>query len=367
MGGMASNEAKLAHQVLAENLKVRPGESVVIESWTHTLPWTGAFVAETRRLGAHPVVTYEDESAWWETVRGGDTRVLSRMSAAEKALLASADVFVYFWGPEDRPRVDRLPDKVQSQVTAWNEDWYKIAGKAGVRGCRMTLGQATDPVARTFGLNGPSWRRRLLAAGLADGAAMRKRGYALARKLEIGSELRIQHPNGTDLTLHLGKVHTRVDSGITDAAAMARPYGMLANNPTGQVMAAIDDSRAEGTFVSNRPVYLGSNRFDGIRWNFSDGQLTSRKGGEGADLFEKEFAGAPKGRDRLGYLSLGLNPAGRELPPCEDTEEGAALIGIGSNGAVGGKLRIPFQAYALIGDATISIDGRTIAKAGKVR
>src|SRR5579863_10382040 len=114
---MADPAARLARAVLAENLKVKKGESVLIESWTHSLPYARAFVREARRLGARPTVFYEDEAAWWDAVEGGRTKVLSRMSDAERAAVKNADVFIYFWGPEDRPRTTGLPDKVQEEIT----------------------------------------------------------------------------------------------------------------------------------------------------------------------------------------------------------------------------------------------------------
>jgi hypothetical protein len=166
--------------------------------------------------------------------------------------------------------------------------------------------------------------------------------------------------------MQLGKVHTRVDTGAVDAAARKRPFGMLSNNPSGQTFAALDESAAEGTLVSNRAVYLGNDKYDGIRWTFSSGRLTARSVGTGRALFERQFAKAPKGRDQLGLLSIGLNAESRELPPVEDTEEGAVLVGIGSNGFIGGSIRIPFQGYALLGDATVEVDGTPIARGGRV-
>ena len=361
---MPTHEALVARQVLAKNLKVRKGESVAIEAWTHSLNAAAAFAAEARRLGARPTVLYEDESAWWDAVRGGRTRVLGSLGPAERALLANSDVFLYFWGPEDRPAVDRLPAKTQDAVTGWNEEWYKVARRAKIRGCRMSVAQATDPMAREFGLNGASWRKRLLAAGAVNAESMRKRGYALARRLANGSKLRVVHPNGTDLTILLNGVHSRVESGIPDREAMRRPYGMLSNNPSGQVMTAVDRGAAEGTLVANRSVYIGTRRSGGDRWTFSGGRLVKHSTGEGSEYFEKAYAAAPKGRDVLGYFSIGLNPRARNLPPCEDTEEGAVLVGIGSNAFVGGSLRIPFQAYAMVGGATVTIDGAPIARNG---
>jgi hypothetical protein len=52
--------------------------------------------------------------------------------------------------------------------------------------------------------------------------------------------------------------------------------------------------------------------------------------------------------------------------PLEDTEEGAVLFGIGNNAFLGGRVAIPFQGYALLGGATVEVDGTPIAKSGRV-
>jgi leucyl aminopeptidase (aminopeptidase T) len=356
----------LARRVLADNLHVRKGESVLIESWTHTLPYARAFVREARRLGARPTVLYEDDTAWWDAVNAVYPGGLPCLSEFENSALYGSDVYIYFWGPEDRPLGAKLPDKVQEKVTGFNEEWYRVAHKAGVRGVRMTLGQATDAAARLYGLNGPKWRAQMVNAGGVDAKSLLRKGRKIADRLESGKEIRIRHSNGTDLTIQLGKVHTRIDTGLLDAAAMARQYGMLANNPSGQVLAAIDAGAAEGTVVTNRPVFPGYDRFEDIRWTLSGGHLTSRSYGAGGALFEREFKKAPIGRDELGLLSIGLNPESTRLPPAEDTEEGVVLLGVGANGFVGGKIRIPFLAYALLGGATVEVDGTPIARAGRV-
>src|SRR5580658_3971357 len=157
---MPTPEARLAHSVLADNLRVQKGEAVLIESWTHSLPYATAFVREARRLGARPTLLYEDDDAWWEAIRSGRPKSVGAFSRAEKAAVKAADVYIYFWGPEDRNKAEELPPKVQEKIEAYNEDWYRIAEKGGLRGCRMTVGMATEPAAKRLGLKGTVWRSR---------------------------------------------------------------------------------------------------------------------------------------------------------------------------------------------------------------
>lgn len=364
---MVDVDSQLARTVLGDNLNVRKGEAVLIESWTHSLPLARKFVSEVRRLGGRPTLLHEDEEAWWEAVEKRQFDLLGKLSDAERAALEKTDVYVYFWGPADRPRMAALPDAVQEKLTAWNEGWYDIAQKHGVRGTRMMVAQATEPAAKEFGLDADDWRKRMTAAGTVSGKQLAARGTRVMKALAKGSELRVRHPNGTDLTVQLKGIKSRTDSGVVTPEAMKRRYGMLSNTPSGQVLSAVDKASAQGTFVSNRTVYLGAFRFGGQTWKFQDGKLVEHSTKIGGEMFDKNFASAPKGADVLGYFSIGLNPKSEDLPPIEDTEEGSMIIGIGGNQFVGGKSKMPFQGFALIGGATIEVDGKVLAKGGKIK
>ena len=364
---MPDNAARLARTILSRNLGLKKGNSVVIESWTHSLPYTRAFVDEARRLGAQPTVLYEDETAWWNAVAAKRTGPFSHLSSAEKAAVGNADAYLYFWGPADMRRAIDL-GTFSSKFIGFNEEWYAAARKSGLRGYRMSLGLASDATAKRFGLAGPAWRERLVKAGAVNAGKMLATGNRVAKRISGGSELRIRHSNGTDLRIAVHGARMTVAGGIPSGATKDRPRGMLEGNPSGQLFAALDGKDASGTFVSNRTVFdMGRyDKYAGSKWTFKDGRLTDHSTTVGHELFEKAFAAAPKGNDRLAYLSIGLNPEARDLPPCEDTEEGAILLGIGNNEVAGGRSRIPFTGYAMLGGGTLTVDGKPIARSGRI-
>jgi leucyl aminopeptidase (aminopeptidase T) len=366
---MKGSAESLARTVLRKNLAVGKGESVIIETWPHTLEYAQAFVAETRRLGAVPTLFYEDEAAWWDAVGAKNLGPFAKLSKGEKAAVGKADVYIHFFGPEDQVRLSALPESVRNKAFAFNEEWYDTAHKGGLRGTRMSIGVMQDAFAEGFGMTGPQLREKLLKAGSADASKMAQKGARLRKAIENGSELRIRHPNGTDLTFHLKGVHARADTGLVDAAAKKRRYGVLANNPTGLVMVGIDKASAVGTIVSNRAVYdIGpAKRFAGADWTFEAGKLTKRKFDEGGKEFEEAFAKGGKGREELSYFSIGLNPEGKEAAPAEDTEEGAVLVSVGNNTFAGGSNKSKMRGFAMIAGADVEIDGKTVVSGGRIR
>ena len=355
--------------MLGKNLATGKGESVIIETWPHTLEYARAFVEETRRLGAVPTLLYEDEPAWWSAVEAKNFRPFAKLSKAEKAAVAKADVYVHFFGPEDQARLSSLPSAVRHKPFAWNEEWYDAAHKGSLRGARMSIGLVPDGLAQKFGMTAEELREKLVRAGSVDAATMAQKGSKLRRLIERGSTLRLRHANGTDLTLRLKGVHARADVGIVDAVARKRRYGVLTNNPTGLLMVALDRSQADGTFVGNRAVYdlVTARRYAGADWSFEAGKLAKRTLGDGRREFEQAFAKGGRGRDVLSYFSIGLNPEGRAAAPAEDTEEGAVLISVGNNTFAGGSNKAKMRGFGMIAGADIDVDGRTVVARGRIR
>ena len=366
---MSAAAESLARAVLKTNLATRRGESVIIETWPHTLEFARAFVEETRRLGAVPTLLYEDEPAWWRAVEAKNFRPFAKLSKAEKAAVAKADVYVHFFGPSDQVRLAALPSGIRDKPFAWNEEWYDTAHKGSLRGARMSIGLVPDALAEGFGMTGDELRKKLVSAGSVDATEMARKGAKLQKIIENGAVLHLRHSNGTDLTFRLKGVHARADTGIVDGAARKRRYGVLANNPTGLLMVAVDRASATGTFVSNRAVYdlVTAKRYADTEWTFTDGKLASRKFGDGGKEFEAAFAKGGKGRDELSYFSIGLNPEGKEAAPAEDTEEGAVLISVGNNGFAGGTNKAKMRGFGMIAGADIEIDGKTMVAGGRIR
>jgi leucyl aminopeptidase (aminopeptidase T) len=191
-------------------------------------------------------------------------------------------------------------------------------------------------------------------------------GERLAARLSSTAELRIHHKNGTDLTLGLLGREPRVETGIVDKAAQARPYGFLANSPAGTVMVALDEKKADGVIVSNQPYIQPGLRAGTGRWEFSGGKLVSYSFDEGGKEIQKKYDAAGDGKDRPAFLSIGLNPKGRGVPQYEEIESGMFLLGVGGNAFLGGKTQLPFQMFSMLRGADVDIDGTPLIRSGRV-
>jgi leucyl aminopeptidase (aminopeptidase T) len=356
---------QICRTVLTQTLRLRRGENVVVEAWTHMLPWANAMVLEARRLGIRSTLIYEDEATYWRSVEECQPADVGRMPDPELGAIAKADGYVFFWGPEDRPRLRALPKEQNGLLTAYNSRWYQAAEKAHLRGCRMELGQATAAAARFFGVSASAWQESLLDASRVDLSSMAKDGARLAARLRKGKALRLSHANGTSLELRLAGRTPVVDDGIVDAQDV-RAGNNMTSFPGGAVYVALDEKFAAGALNSNRTSYPPKGTLGGGRWTFAENHLAEFHYEVGGERIQEEFEKAGPGKDRPGFLSIGLNPKIRGTPGLEDFERGTILLGVGANTSFGGKNRVGFQTWLGIAGAHLELDGQTIVADGEI-
>jgi aminopeptidase len=352
--------SKLAQSILRNNLQVKPGENVTIEAWSHTLPWAVSLAREVRRMKAFPVIYYEDEDAYWDTVEGGGGKVLGHKPEHEWASLAKTDVYIHMWGPGDRIRLNAMPEKESNQLFGWNDAWYATAKKAGLRGARLELGRPYPTLAKAYGADLEQWTDDLVAATMVDPSALARSAAPIEKALKSGKRLHITHENGTDLTLGLAGREPVTATGRVSAAHLKLPFRMLTTLPSGSVRVALDETVADGVIVGNRTNYYDDRIATEPRFEFANGHLTSATFGSGGEKFEADFKKGGKGRDQPGQLAVGLNPKLHNTPQVEDLEAGAVMVSIGMNRFIGGKNRANLFAWAIVAGADLEVDGKRV-------
>lgn len=368
---MSSEEnlaSDLASVMLRQQLRLKRGENVIIETWNHTFGYAAACVVEARRIGARPMLLLEDESAYFRSVQAAPAvSTWSGPGAHEWAALAKAQAYVFFPGPADRGRLDALPPAVRRALVAYNGEWYRRAQRAHVRGVRSVLGYVSESEAERYGVVGPTWRSRIIEASVrADFPAIVKDARRVEQLLRHGQRLRVTAPNGTDFELRLKGRTPWVDDGVVGPDDL-RVHRNLAWSPPGYVSVAVDERSAEGMAIANRPSFLFTGRADGGQWEMRGGHLTNFWYTEGQAAFEGGFVKAGRGRDVISFVSVGLNGAlAPETPRVEDQELGAVTLGVGGNQLYGGTNRCLFMSYIVMGEATVAVDGRPLVDRGKL-
>ena len=360
--------AAVARALVEGAVRLRRGEELVVATWSHTLPWAAACVTEARRRGGRATLLLEDEGAFWASVEAAPaTRTWGGQSDGLRRAVRGADALVVFAGPADRPRFRRLPPHQLAPFGAADEEWYRLSAAGGVRGVRCLLGYASDEQGEFWGIPGPLWRNQLLRGiATADLPAIRAKGARVARALARGRELRLTAANGTDVRFRLRRRAPWVDDG-TVGPGERPPHAPLVTQPAGVVVAAVDERATRGTAIANRPSLLAAGRVEHGEWDLVDGRLANYWYSVGGEAFDTEFARAPKGREIVGLVAVGLNPAlPGGVPHAEDAEAGTVTIAIGGNRVYGGTNRCPFLSWLTIGEATVAVDGAPVVDRGEI-
>ncbi|MCI4363809.1 MAG: aminopeptidase [Thermoplasmata archaeon] len=355
-----------ARNIVTKYLKVRGGENAIIESWDHTMPMASAMVDEVRRVGGKVLLVHNDEDAWWRAIDRKQSKLLGKSSAPEWAALKAADIYVNFWGPSDADRIEKLPDKPGNEAFAWNWPWYAVARKTGLRGVRMTAGFVTEGRAKRWGVDLGQWEESLLRASLIDPEEMARSGARLSKALSRGKKVRITHSNGTDLEVALVGVAPRVHDGRPHPwDKRSSPSGMLENIPAGYVDCVLDSKTAEGSIHANRRTNIWWNWHAGAALEFADGKLASYSFEDGEEEFSRQYKNGTAGKNRASALTLGLNPAVKDVPNLEKWERGGASLQIGGNRGLGGTNGSNFFTWFSLASSEIAIDGTPVVRAGK--
>jgi leucyl aminopeptidase (aminopeptidase T) len=356
-----SVRAELARSVLTRNLKVRRGEHVIVEAWTHTLPWAVAFAREVRRMGAFPLIPYEEESSYWDSVDEKEFGVLGNASTHEWAALAATNVYIHMWGPGDRVRLAQLGSKGLNQVFKFNDSWYTAARKAGLRGSRMEIGRPYPALAEAYGVDLGEWTDQVVRGTMVPPEALQRTAGPIERALTRGRELRIRSDDGTDLKLRLAGAAPVTAVGRPRIGDKRRPFDLLTNLPSGAIRVALDEKVADGTIVGNRSCYYEDGKATRPVFRFEGGKLTETEFSSGKERFDGAFRSGGKGRDQPGFLAIGLNPELHDTPQVEDLERGAVMVSVGGNRAWGGRNASSFFGWAINQGANVEVDGRALA------
>ncbi|MCI4318022.1 MAG: aminopeptidase, partial [Thermoplasmata archaeon] len=210
------------------------------------------------------------------------------------------------------------------------------------------------------------WREKLLRSAVdVDYPALQWEAHRVSERLHTGKLLRITGANGTDVRVKLRHRAPVVDDGVVDRGDVSEGRN-LTTIPPGRVVVATDESSAEGVLVANRPSYLRGGKVQDGQWEIRGGHLINAWYTEGQSTFDAAYRSAPKGKDIVGLISVGLNPKLEGgVPEVEDQEAGAVTIAVGGNRQFGGKNPCPFLSWVVLGEATVTIDDKPLLDRGK--
>jgi len=363
----------LAHQLLDICLEVKSGERVWIHSWDHTIELASRLAWECRKRGCDTFTTIQQEDLWLRSVMEAPVESLDRLSEQMAAALGKTDVYIYTLGPSKPVPWDKIPKERRKLVTRWFlEDnkfvkaWKKIAKARGIRMLGIEATLATPETARVLGLDYRTWRRVMFAGCMVDYHAIAERARRLAEVISGEGLVHITTPHETDFRFRLDQRPVDIGHGLADAERIRE--GRVVFVPAGGVEASADEKSGEGVVVLDAPILslVKGGRIERLTLRVKNGRIVQHSAASNSTAFGRWLKGSGD-VDRFGFFGFGLNPRLRHGFTQDDKVLGGVTIGFGDNSDKAGKNRAGGRGFwASMTEATVTIDGRVIMRAGRL-
>lgn len=271
---------------------------------------------------------------------------------------------------ENQGLLKDVPEARKMALGAANAPVADMMQKKGVRSVSIGNGlYPTDWLAKRAGMKKADLEKLFWSSVDVDYAKLAASGEAVKAAL-AGKQLKVTSPSGTNLTMSIEKRPIAVSDGvISDADRKQGGASLQVWLPAGEVYVVPVPGTAEGKVVYPR-AFVEGNELTDLTLTFKAGKVVDAQAKKGLESFKKGFDAAPAGREDLGYIDLGINPAliapkGSKLQSWVGA--GTVTIGIGSNLWAGGTNTTPWGFAYFLNDTTVTVDGKVIVENGALK
>lgn len=302
----------LARQVVRTSLGLGWKDVFTIYTYPSTIPLAEALALEARRTGSDTHLTLMTDDLWFTSMHELSTKWLSAASPIEYAIAEAETAHIYLGGPADARRMRDIPPEKMSANEMGNVRQHEPRRKRRVRDVDLPIGRVTPERAETYGLNYAGWHKSYHDALAVDLRQIQQRGNALARSLKGRKRVRITSNAGTDLTFETKPIAPVVSDGIISAADVRRGLVRTAL-PAGRLEAAVRPESVEGELRGTDPIAFGGRAIVRPWFRVRSGKIVESGAAEHEDLLHHLLRQSRSRSARIGYVTIGLNPAAR---PC---------------------------------------------------
>ena len=368
--GRAADLQDLPRRLVVHSARLRNGDLVLLTGGAGDLRLLEDLAIEARKVGADPLVSvrsdglvrreYDEVPATYDTRPSEMTRRLTGFVSAMITVESE---------PTDTVLRGVPPERVAARMAAVRPI-VALADRRGVR--RVYLGNGLFPTeerARTFGLTQEQLAEVFWRGVNVDYDALQATGADIRRRLKRGREVRLTHPNGTDLTMRIAGRPVLVSDGVISAED-ERAGGAATSVwlPAGEVYLAPVPGTATGVVIADHYVWEGRT-IDRLRLEFRQGKLVAMSAGSDMRALQAFYDAAPAGKDELGALDVGINPnitipKGSRLAAWMPA--GMVTIVVGANGWAGGDNHAISGLSPFLPGTTLLVDGTPLVKDGRL-
>ena len=363
------NYRSVAEKVVTQNAGVSQGDLVLVFGSDEDLPLLEDIAVEIRKQGASPLVSVGSQRLGRRMYDEVPAKYDSQTPAMIMKLAGIVDVFIQSERGEGRTLQGVAPERIAARGKAF-APVGELMRKRGVRS--VAIGNGLYPNAERaeqFGISREALADMMYGGVDADYQALQSSGQHVRKVLAAGKELRITNPNGTDFRVGISGRPITVNDGIISAED--RKKGGAATSvwlPAGEVYLTPLPGTGDGTVVSDRFFFQGK-PIEGLQLVFKAGKLTSMTAKDGLEPLQAAYNAAGPGKDVVGVIDVGINPAIKSpegSPVHVWGKAGTVSVTVGNNTWAGGDNQVSFGVDAYSSGSTLTIDGKPLVQDGKL-
>jgi leucyl aminopeptidase (aminopeptidase T) len=378
-GGTALAQKKRDNAAIAEKLvtvgvPVHEGDIVLVSGTSADAELLEELSLAVAKRGADALVALSPSSRVWKRFwTEVPAKYDSRAPELDIKLMSMADVAISI--DSDTGEAGLLADVPEARRAARAAAARVVGEVSRARNiASINLGNGVYPGANQaarFGLSQAELSQLFWDAVNADQAKLAASNKALIAALSAGKQLEITHPNGTNLKVRIeGRKVLDSDGSISEAERKQGHPASLVWLPAGEVYVTPVPGTAEGVIVDER--YLGGTLgkdIAGLTLEVREGRLVSMRAKTPMDWLQKGYDLGPAGKELLGVIDFGTNPA---LRPGRGKLESFVATGtvtyfFGDNTWAGGDNAVGYGLAGHLTGCTVKVDGKTIVENGALK
>lgn len=362
----------VAQSIITDNARVREGDKVLITGSVRDLELLEDLAVQARSVGAHPIISIWSDRLEKRMFDDVPEQYDTQSADLDLALADIVDVWIDIPVSGEPDLLAHVaPARLAARSAAAFVPVMRRYRERGVRFVEVNNGlYPTAWRAERFEISEPELAQMFWSGVNIDYAALQATGEAVRAKLAAGDEVRITHPNGTDLRVRISGRQIFVSDGVISAEDETR--GGAATQvwlPAGEVFVTPVAGSATGTVVKELDSYQGS-EIRNLRFTFADGKLVSMSADSGLEPLQAAYDAGDAGKDLFGIVDIGINPSVR-IPPGSRVETwssaGMVSVAFGNNTWAGGENFSSFGWGGFLPGATLTVDGEAIVENGVLK
>lgn len=368
----ATDYGELSARIVKTSANVKPGDVVVVAGGKHNIALMEALTIEAKKQGGMVTMFLDSDAVERATYKDVPEQYLDLQPTYFADWVKHINVFIGLPNVEDSKAVfGDIPPEKFARANKAGQIITDVLNSSGVR--LVGVGYPSKSDAALSQLDFATYEKVFWEAVGADYQKISRDGEELKSILKGAKTVRVTSPSGTDFTFTLGDRPIFVDDGImTDEKAKSQNFLTRAVSlPGGEVFLAPNETSATGKVVVTRDQCdfkpLTQESFE-----FKQGQVENYKAATGGECYAKILAPFDGPKEVFGFFQIGINPAAKVMENPGDYRPGYAAglvtIGIGDNQLLGGNNKVTGGggfAFPSV-DATVTIDGKTVVKDGKL-